>query len=226
MENCYAYLRVSSTSQKDKDGFTRQEKAISDYAKSNTMSIVQIFKEDFTGTEEARPVLAELMVTLEKNGHDVKTVIIEKLDRLARDLMVQEAIIRDFKKMGFNLISAYEGPDLCADDPTRKLMRQMMGAMSEYEKNMIVLKLLAARQRVKQRTGKCEGRKSYKESEAGREIVKKIHKLRKKPKYSKRMTWQQIADSLNTEGTFTMDGKQWTFQRVQQTYIKAQDEKN
>jgi len=35
----------------------------------------------------------------------VRTIIIEKPDRLARDLMVQEATIADLQKHGFTLIS-------------------------------------------------------------------------------------------------------------------------
>jgi DNA invertase Pin-like site-specific DNA recombinase len=53
-------------------------------------------------------------------------VIIEKLDRLARDLMVQETIIADLRKHGFRLVSVAE-PNLMANDPTRILVRQMMG---------------------------------------------------------------------------------------------------
>jgi hypothetical protein len=37
-------------------------------------------------------------------------------------------------------VSAGE-PDLLQNDPSRKLMRQIFGAISEYEKTMIVLKL-------------------------------------------------------------------------------------
>jgi len=48
---------------------------------------------------------------------------------------------------------------LFSDDPTRKLMRQMMGAIADYEKSMIVLKLRGAPARKKARTGRCEGRK-------------------------------------------------------------------
>jgi hypothetical protein len=47
-----------------------------------------------------------------------------KVDRLARDLMVQEHIIQDMQRRGITLISVAE-PDLCSDDPTRKLLRQM-----------------------------------------------------------------------------------------------------
>jgi DNA invertase Pin-like site-specific DNA recombinase len=49
-------------------------------------------------------------------------------------------------------------PDLCSDDPTRTLMRQVLGAFFEYERSMIVSKLRSARQRMKARTGRCEGR--------------------------------------------------------------------
>ena len=213
----FAYLRVSSPAQAkdDKDGFTRQESAVRDYATTHNMETSAVFYEDISGTEYDRPVLAELMVTLEKNHHGVKTVIIEKLDRLARDLMVQEAIIRDFQSKGFDLISTMEGVDLCNNDPTRKLIRQMFGAIAEYEKKMLVAKLRASRERMKQRTGKCEGRKGYNESEEGQRTVQYIKLLHKKQKHYRRLTLQQIADKLNTEGVTTLDGKKWSLYRVQ-----------
>ena len=40
-------------------------------------------------------------------------------------------------------------------------MSQMMGAIAQYEKAMIVLKLRAARECKKARTGRCEGCKPY-----------------------------------------------------------------
>jgi DNA invertase Pin-like site-specific DNA recombinase len=87
----------------------------------------------------------------------VKLVLVEKLDRLARDLMVQESILRDLRNDGFSLVSVME-PDLCSDDPTRKLMRQILGAFAEYEKSLIVAKLRGARQRTRAKEGRCEGR--------------------------------------------------------------------
>jgi DNA invertase Pin-like site-specific DNA recombinase len=51
------------------------------------------------------------MTALHANG--VKTVIVERLDRLARDLRLQETIIADLRKNGFELVSAAE-PDLMA----------------------------------------------------------------------------------------------------------------
>ena len=51
------------------------------------------------------------------HANSVRIVIIEKLDRLARDLMVQESIIADLRKYGFELVSVGES-DLMANDPT------------------------------------------------------------------------------------------------------------
>lgn len=51
------------------------------------------------------------MTVLHSNG--VRTIVIERLDRPARDLMVQETIIADLQKNGFDLISVAE-PDLMA----------------------------------------------------------------------------------------------------------------
>jgi DNA invertase Pin-like site-specific DNA recombinase len=181
------------------------------------MEVVEVFKEEgVSGTIEDRPALARLIVQLEENGHGITTVVIERLDRLARDLMVQEAIIRDFQKHGFSLISVVEGPDLCGEDPYRKLIRQIMGAFAEYDKTMLVAKLRASRERMKARGQKCEGRPGYRDSEEGKAVLRKIHALRREPKYGKRRTWQQIADELNEQGVKTLDGGTWSLQRVQQ----------
>ena len=54
------------------------------------------------------------MATLHSNG--VRAIIVQRLDRLAQELMVQEAAIGDISKHGFTLISVAE-PDLMANDP-------------------------------------------------------------------------------------------------------------
>jgi DNA invertase Pin-like site-specific DNA recombinase len=217
----FAYLRVSSPAQAkdDKDGFPRQEKAVKDYAGSHNMTVIQIYREAISGTKdtEYRPVLAELIVSLEQNHHGVKTVLIERLDRLARDYFIQEAIIRDFQSKGFTLISANENePDLCSNDPTRILLRTFLGGIAEYEKSMLVAKLWAAKERVRVKTGKyCGGRKGYDATEEGQKIVQYIKTLHRKQRHYKRMTLQEIADRLNTEGVTTLDGKKWSLYRVQ-----------
>ena len=214
MKQVFAYLRVSDSSQVNGDGFPRQLKACTEYAHTQGMKIMDVYREDISGTEYDRPVLAELLLALEQNGHGVKTVLIEKLDRLARDLLVQEAILRDFQTRGFDLVSCAEGADLLSDNPTRKLVRQMFGAIAEYEKRMLVAKLKAARDRKRLKEGKCEGRRGYKDSEEGREIVRQVRILHRRSKYGKRRTLQEVADEMNRRGIRTLDGGIWTLFRV------------
>ncbi|EFK06766.1 resolvase, N-terminal domain protein [delta proteobacterium NaphS2] len=206
----FGYIRVSGQGQVEGDGLIRQEKSIKDYAKANGISIKKIFRDEgISGTLEERPALRNLL-DLKKNGHDIKTVVIERMDRLARDLMVQEAIISDLQKKGFNLISVVEGPDLLSEDPTRKLIRQFLGAIAEYDKSMVVSKLRAARERKRASGEKCEGRKNYREARP--DVLKAIRRLRRKPRGAgmKRRSYAQVAVSLNEQGIRTMTGKKWT----------------
>jgi DNA invertase Pin-like site-specific DNA recombinase len=94
MTKAFAYIRVSGKGQLKGDGFPRQLQAIKAHSADHGIKVVQVFKEEgVAGTKESmdRPGWAAMMTALLGNG--VKTIIIEKLDRLARDLMVQEATI-------------------------------------------------------------------------------------------------------------------------------------
>jgi DNA invertase Pin-like site-specific DNA recombinase len=140
----FGYLRVSGRAQQDGDGYPRQRAAIEAYAAANGLKIVRWFEERMTGTADgaARPRWVEMLAAILADG--VKTIVIERLDRLARDIMVQEHIVQDVQRLCVDLASTCE-PDLCSNDPTRKLMRQIMGAIAEYDRCMIVLKLRSAR---------------------------------------------------------------------------------
>lgn len=204
MTRCFAYLRVSGKGQIDGDGFDRQFEACRLFAALHGMEVVEVFREEgVSGTKELddRPALSELLAALEENG--VKTILIEKLDRLARDLMVQEALIADLRKHGYTLISTLE-PDLCSDDPSRKLMRQIMGAIAEYDKAMTVLKLKGARQRKKAKTGKGEGRHAFGERSEEAQTLEQIMEW-----HGTRSTPQKIAEDLNSCQYKSRSGKPW-----------------
>ena len=80
---------------------------------------------------DERPAFQELLVALLSNG--TRTVLIERLDRIARDIIIQESILKDLIQRGFELISAAE-PDLCSSDPYRSAMRQMLGVFAELDR--------------------------------------------------------------------------------------------
>jgi len=204
MVKAFGYLRVSGKGQVDGDGFPRQLQAINAHAAANDIKIVKVFREKgVTGTKESmdRPAFAEMMTALHANG--VRTIVIEKLDRLARDLMVQEATIGDLQKHGFTLISVAE-PDLMATDPTRILMRQLMGAVAQYDKSQIVLKLRGARMRMRAKEGRCEGRKPFGFYDGEEAVIARMNELR-----GAGTGFDRIAAQLNAEGHKPRAGKRW-----------------
>jgi len=212
-----AYLRVSGKGQVNKDGFPRQREAIRKYAKANGLEIAGEYRDEgVSGTKELehRQGLAALLDYIEANG--VKIVLVERADRLARDLMVSEVILGQFRDLGVSVISADSGVDLTTgdDDPTRTLIRQVLGAVSQFEKSVIVLKLRAARERTKRKTGRCEGRKPYGYYPGEDRVIQRIRQLYRKPHGGERLGFRTIARKLNDEGIPTRSGAQWSDTQV------------
>jgi DNA invertase Pin-like site-specific DNA recombinase len=212
-----SYLRVSGLGQVEGDGFDRQRDAIKRYAKANGLKVAAEYSDggvSGTSDADARPGLGALLDRLEHNG--IKTVLVENASRLARDLMVQEIALARFRKLGVDVIEADGGNSLTASDgnPTQKLIRQLLGAVAEFEKSVLVSKLKAARDR-KRLTGKCEGRKAFGEREGEAETVKLIVKLRRKARKGPRLSFASIAQRLNDEGVPTRYGRPWRPSTVQ-----------
>ena len=207
-----SYLRVSGKGQVDGDGFPRQRDAIAKFAKSRKLTVVgEHIDEGVSGTTELddRPGLAALFESIERNG--VRVVIVENASRLARDLMVQEILLAECRKLGVQVLEADGGNDLSvgSSDPTATLIRQVLGAVSQFEKSVVVLKLKAARQRMKTATGRCEGRKPFGSKLGEAEIVARIVELRRKPVKGARLSFAAIAQRLNDEAVPTRTGGQW-----------------
>jgi len=95
---------------------------------------------------------------------------------LARDLLVGEVILNQFRELGVRAIAADGGTELTAgdDDPTRVLIRQVLGAVAQFEKAVIVSKLKAARVRKRRAEGRCEGRKALRR-DVGRIRGRSVH---------------------------------------------------
>jgi DNA invertase Pin-like site-specific DNA recombinase len=110
---------------------------------------------------DTRAGFAAMLEHIEGNG--VRTIIVETASRFARDLMVQEAGFAMLQGRGIELIAADNPGSFLDDTPTAKLVRLVLGAISEFEKAMTVAKLRGARERKRKANGKCEGRKSHAE---------------------------------------------------------------
>src|SRR6476659_8735429 len=161
-----AYLRKSSAANvgADKDSEKRQRLAIQAYAQRAGYELVgEFYDPAVSGADpiETRPGFAAMLERIESNG--VRTIIVETANRFARDLMVQEVGYARLRERGIDLIAA-DSPNAFLDDtPTAKLIRQVLGAIAEFDKAMTVAKLRGARERMRKAVGKCEGRKSLAE---------------------------------------------------------------
>jgi len=215
----FGYVRVSSKGQVDGDGFQRQEDAIREYAEKHSVTIEKVYPEEgVSGTkgELDRPAFQEMMTEILRNG--VRTVIVERLDRLAREYRVQESLLIYLASKDVTLISASTEENVTEaiqGDPMKVALIQIQGVFAQLEKNLLVKKLRMAREHKREREGKCEGRKSY--AEANPEVIREIKRLRRKPRGdgSRRMTFKQVAEELNRQGFKTRTGKPFTGHIVQ-----------
>src|SRR5207249_10900645 len=109
-------------------------------------------------------------------ANGVRVVLVENATRIARDLMVSEIILAEFRKLGVKVICVDGGVDLTIgnDDPTGKLVRQILAAVSEWEKCLIVQKLRASRLRMRRAGQRCEGRKPYGETADEQAVIIKM----------------------------------------------------
>ena len=154
----------------------------------------------------ARPGFAQMLEALLSNG--ARTIVVESPDRFARDLMVQLAGHDLLKAKGIGLIAASAPTHFIEDTPTAVLVRQVMGAIAEFERTTTVAKLAAARRRKRMATGKCEGRKSLAESRP--DVVALAKALgRKRPKGGQ-MSLREVSAALAAQGALNERGKPFT----------------
>jgi DNA invertase Pin-like site-specific DNA recombinase len=149
---------------------------------------------------ETRPGFSALLDRIEGNG--VRTVIVEDASRFARELVTQELGIIALIKRGVRVLTA-SGDDLTdSSDPSRKMMRQIAGSFAEYEKARLVAKLKAARDRRREETGKCGGRKTIAELDADA-----VSLARQLARGERRMSLREIAAELAAKGHLPARGK-------------------
>ncbi|TBB32610.1 recombinase family protein [Rhizobium ruizarguesonis] len=209
-----AYLRTSSAANvgQDKDSERRQREAIEAFAEAAGYEVVDSYYDAAVSGADAvteRPGFSAMLERLLSNG--VRTILVETASRFARDLIVQETGHEMLKARGIDLI-AVDSPDaFVADTPTARLIRQVLGAVSEFEKAMLVEKLRGARERKRRETGKkVGGRKNYAEIEGGSEMIALARRLHRYPVNGKRHSLNEIADALEKKGYVSSTGTRYT----------------
>lgn len=151
--NVVGYLRVSTDRQAERGlGMDVQEHAIRAWSRTTSHKVkLWCRDEGLSGSNglETRLGLADALGALRTS--EVSGVVVYRLDRLARDLVLQEQLLAEIRRLGGELFST-SGAEAAflvddPDDPSRKMIRQVLGAVSEYERSMIALRLRSGRRR-------------------------------------------------------------------------------
>jgi len=200
-----AYFRTSSAANvgPDKDSQRRQREAVMAYAKTHRMEVMESFYDAaVSGADpiDTRPGFIALLDRCKENGFSV--ILVENAGRFARDLVVQLTGHALLQTLGIELIPV-DAPTYFTDpSPTAELVRQILGAVAQFEKTSLVIKLRGARQRKKQKTGRCEGRKPV-----PNEVVAMAKQLEHDPKSGRHRSLRAISAALEAAGHIQLSGK-------------------
>ncbi|HBR22531.1 MAG TPA: hypothetical protein DD713_08230 [Nitrospiraceae bacterium] len=207
------YCRVSTENQKEEGTIEIQRQALIEYATAKGYNLVEIFSDNgISGTKDLdnRPGLAGMFDQLEAQP-DIEGVMIFKLDRLARDLYIQEHLLRKLLDMNKTLISIKE-PDICSNDPMRKAFRQFMGIVSELEKSFITMRLSGGRMNKARKAGYAGGSPAYGYRAKDKELIvnsEEADAIRTIFSLRDRHSLREIAAYLNQEGIPSARGGRW-----------------
>lgn len=222
-----AYLRVSTVDQTLGLGLDVQEATVLKHAKKAGFRIVDVVKDEaISGTkgEDLRPGLAEALLRIQEGEADI--LLIPALDRLARDLFLQETVIRKLAEMGKRVESVAE-PDVMDGDGQRILVRQVLGAIAQYEASLIAARLRAGRDLKRARGGYAYGRPPYGYRAFGGEllpdaneqaVVKKAQRLRRRG-----LSFREIARELEAGGTHSRTGGRWHPPQIARMIARSPD---
>ena len=160
------YARVST----DKQKVDMQLRELRDFVKRSGWNIFnEYIDQGYTGANTKRPAFTEMINTAKKRRFDI--LLVWKLDRLSRSLKDLINTLDELGALGIHFIS-YDN-NLDTTTPTGKLVFQIIGAVAEFEKDIIRERVKAGLENARQK-GKRLGRPSI-----NNEIFEKARLLRK-----------------------------------------------
>ena len=167
------YARVSTMEQLKGLGLEIQEAAIKACAQREGLRLVgQPYRDEgISGANglDTRHGLKAAFAAL--GAGDADCLVVYRLDRLARDLILQETWVERLREQGTPVVSATEVVDCDTDDPTRVLIRQVLGAISQYDRAVIRGRMESGLEAKRAAGGFCGGRPPYGFRAENRELV-------------------------------------------------------
>jgi DNA invertase Pin-like site-specific DNA recombinase len=217
------YRRVSTAGQVDRYGLPAQETDLRGYARTTGHKLVRIETDGAKPGSlppDERPGLLAALKAIERGEAD-GLLIPGDLDRLARELIVQEAILSRVWKSGGMVHATTRGEILAddPDDPMRTAIRQFMGVVAQLDRALVAKRMRNGR-KAKAAAGGYAGYGSpafgqrsidgkLVTEEAETEVIARMRELR-----GEGLSYRLIAARLNEEGLKSKRGVDWHPQTV------------
>lgn len=218
----YAYLRLSTSEDKQKNSFEVQLKEIKRH-----YHITKVFKETVSGASQLhkRLQLLELLETIKRDDQ----IIVLRLDRISRDTVQSGWIRYEIEKRGAELITL----ENTKKDNTTKLIENILLAFAEYEREVTLWRINASIEN-KRSKGEAlggnvarfgydfkrgeDGIKYLVENEVEQKVISRVRKFRNK-------THGEIARVLAKDGVCGKGGKPIERKQVQRILEAIEKEK-
>src|SRR5665213_3287842 len=212
------YTRVSTAEQVDGFGLDVQEAAIRAYCKAENLRLVaMVSDEGQSGSNglDDRLGLAEGLARIERG--EAAALVVFRLDRLARDLLLQETVHARLEAGGAAVLSVSE-PSVDGDDAKRGLVRQLLGGIAQYERAVIRGRMMAGKAAKVAKGGYGGGRPAYGLKAAGGALVADPEEATIIDIVTKRRksgaSYRDVARALTDAGLTTRAGGPWNPNQV------------
>lgn len=230
--NLAGYIRVSTEGQVDAYGKDVQREAILRWAQLNGHLITHFYEEDgVSGKTDSgsRPALSRLLEQAERKRFE--GVVVFEPSRIARRIVVQETLLNVIWSEGLKVFATTVGElSEDEDDPTKIMIRQILGVIAEFDHRTTVKKLQAGRVVKSAQGGYIGGVTAFGkaveghgksarlvENEVESKVIREIISL-----HEQGASLRGIARTLNERKTFTKMGKAWTPVQISRI-LKRQD---
>lgn len=177
------YARVSTLGQDLKV----QQKKLKEYG------CKRIYAEKKSGKEtKNRLELEQLINDISSDNNDIDTVVVTKIDRLARSISDLKATIEQINAKGVTVVFLDNGLQFDGknDNPMSKLMLNMLGSFAEFERDLIISRTKEGKELAK------ENNKNYREGRPERVLKNSTTAKMALIRLAKGMSTRQVSESL------------------------------
>lgn len=156
------YVRVSTEKQHNTGvSLDAQQKMIEEFAKSKGFDLKEIITEQVSGSVNCAERKGFGRIIKMMDEKTINGVIVHKLDRISRNISDQSSMIdKYFRELG-NKLMIIEMSRLDLSNPNDRMLINMMGALSQYEREIIISRTVTALNYMKQTGLKTGGYVPY-----------------------------------------------------------------